>query len=150
MTVSKELQDKLIHLAKEAQKKSYSPYSKFQVGAAVLTEDGDIFTGCNVENISYGLTCCGERTAIFKMASEKGPHVKIKGIAVTSNPEMSCAPCGACRQVIKEFSTGDTLVIYKGQHEYISMSIDQLLPGSFTEFAQSNQDGSSTLIQSGM
>src|SRR5437667_3110935 len=101
--ISKDLQEKLISFAKEAQEKSYTPYSKFPIGAALLTEDGDIYTGCNIENISYGLTNCGERTAIFKMISEKGPQGKIKAIAVTSKANIPCTPCGSCRQVIQEF-----------------------------------------------
>jgi|ERR1700722_17645319 len=148
--ISKDLQEKLIKLAKEAQEKSYAPYSKFSVGAALLTEDGDIFTGCNIENISYGLSNCGERTAIFKMISEKGLKGKIKAIAVTTKADIPCAPCGACRQVIQEFSTPDTTVIYKGQDGYVFATMDQILPGAFTEFVAVDQDGSSTRIQKGM
>lgn len=127
------LQKKLIDLAKEAQKNAYMPYSKFAVGAAILTEGGDFFTGCNVENISYGLTLCGERTAIFKMISEKGPGTLIKAIAVTTKADIPCSPCGACRQVILEFSTPETLVIYKGQEGYITTSVAHLLPDAFKE-----------------
>lgn len=127
------LQEKLIALAKEGQKNAYTPYSKFAVGVAILTEDGDLFTGCNVENISYGLTICGERTAIFKMISEKGPRALIKVIAITTKADIPCAPCGACRQVILEFSTPETLVIYKGPEGYITTPISHLLPDAFKE-----------------
>jgi len=147
---SKNMEQKLIDLAKEAQEKAYVPYSKFAVGAAVLTEAGDIFTGCNVENISYGLTNCGERTAIFKMIAEKGPKAKIKAIAVTTKADIPCTPCGACRQVIQEFSIPETLIIYKGSEGYLTVSIDQLLPGAFTEFVALDHTGSSTRIQKGM
>ena len=147
--ISQELQKKLIGLAKEAQEKAYTPYSKFSVGAALITEEGDIFTGCNIENISYGLTNCGERTAIFKMISEKGQKAKIKALAVTTKADIPCTPCGACRQVIQEFSTPNTVVIYKGEKEYVVRSMDQLLPGAFTEFVALDQDGSSRCIQKG-
>ncbi len=131
--ITPERQKKLIALAKEAQKNAYMPYSKFAVGAAILTENGDFFTGCNVENISYGLTICGERTAIFKMISEKGPRALIKAIAITTKADIPCAPCGACRQVISEFSTPETLVIYKGTEGYITTLLTHLLPDAFKE-----------------
>ena len=147
--ISKELQEKLLGLAKEAQERSYTPYSKFPIGAALITEDDEIYTGCNIENISYGLTNCGERTAIFKMVSEKGPTGKIKAIAVTSKADIPCAPCGACRQVIQEFSTPDTVVIYKGPNGYVAIPISEHLPGAFTEFVAIDHDGSSKRIQTG-
>jgi cytidine deaminase len=132
--ISQDLQDKLISLAKLAQEKAYVPYSNFPVGAAVLSDDGDIFTGCNIENVSYGLVNCGERTAVFKMMSEKGPKAKIKALAVSTQTDMPCTPCGACRQVIQEFSTPETVIIYKGPHGYTTVSMAELLPGAFTEF----------------
>lgn len=132
--ISQDVQDKLIALARAAQENAYVPYSRFPVGAAILSEDGDIFTGCNIENISYGLANCGERTAIFKMMSEKGPTAKIKAIAVSTKTDMPCTPCGACRQVIQEFSTAETIIIYKGPKGYTSVSMAELLPGAFTEF----------------
>ncbi|HUX79099.1 MAG TPA: cytidine deaminase [Alphaproteobacteria bacterium] len=148
--IAKELQDKLLKLAKEAQENAYTPYSKFPIGTALLTEDGDIYTGCNIENISYPLTNCSERTAIFKMVSEKGPKGKIKAIVVTTKADIPCSPCGACRQVIQEFSTPDTVVIYKGPSGFVNVTIGELLPGAFTEFVAVDQDGSSRRIQTGM
>lgn len=148
--ISKEIQEKLISLAKEAQDKAYVPYSKFAVGSALITEDGTYFTGCNVENISYGLTNCGERTAIFKMIAEKGPQTKIKAIVATTRADIPCSPCGACRQVIQEFSTPETLVIYKGPEGYITVNMNQLLPHAFTEFVALDQDGVSRFIQRGL
>ena len=148
--ISKDLEQKLIALAKEAQEKAYIPYSKFAVGAAILTDADDFFTGCNVENISYGLTNCGERTAIFKMIADKGPTTKIKAIAVTTKADIPCTPCGACRQVIQEFSTPETLIIYKGSEGYKTISMDQLLPGAFTEFVALDHTGSSTRIHKGV
>ncbi len=148
--IAKDLQDKLIKLAKEAQEKAYTPYSKFPIGTALMTEDGDIYTGCNIENISYPLTNCSERTAIFKMISEKGPKGKIKAIAVTTKADIPCSPCGACRQVIQEFSTPDTVVIYKGPDGFMTVPMSVLLPSAFTEFVAIDQDGSSRRIQTGM
>lgn len=144
--ISKDLKEKLILLAKEAQEKAYVPYSKFAVGAALMTEEGDIFTGCNVENISYGLSICGERTAIFKMISEKGPKARIKAIVNTTKADITCSPCGACRQVILEFSGPDTVVIYKNEEDYVTVPVSHILPGAFTEFVALDEDGSSKTI----
>src|SRR5271170_8009952 len=125
--ISQDLKEQLIFLAKEAQEKAYVPYSKFAVGAALLTDDGDIFTGCNVENISYGLSICGERTAILKMISEKGPQTKIKAIVNTTKADITCSPCGACRQSILEFSSPDAVVIYKASEDYVIVPVSQIL-----------------------
>ncbi|MEB3701571.1 Cytidine deaminase [Candidatus Bealeia paramacronuclearis] len=138
--------EQLISLARETQKNAYIPYSKFAVGAALITEDGDIFTGCNVENISYGLCNCGERTAIFSMVAKKGPTARIKHIAVTTAAEIACSPCGACRQVIQEFGPNCT-VTYKSEEGFIDVKISQLLPGGFSDFVDSS--GKVKSIQSG-
>lgn len=148
--ISTDLKDKLVRLAKEAQEKAYVPYSKFPVGAALMTEDGDIFTGCNVENISYGLSICAERTAIVKMISEKGPQTRIKAIANTTKADISCSPCGACRQVIQEFSRADGVVIYKDGEDYVTVPASHILPGAFTEFVAIDEDGSSRRVQKGV
>jgi len=79
---------------------AYAPYSQFRVGAALLTSDGKIVTGCNVENASYGMTNCAERTAIFSAIAHSGPKLNIRAIAVVNDQGMPCSPCGACRQVI--------------------------------------------------
>jgi cytidine deaminase len=148
--ISKDLKEKLILLAKKAQENAYVPYSKFAVGAALITEDGDIFTGCNVENISYGLSICGERTAITKMISEKGPQTKIKAIVNTTKADITCSPCGACRQVIQEFSTPDAVIIYKAEEDYVTVPVAHILPGAFTEFVAVEADGSSKPMRKGM
>ncbi|MFA6434588.1 MAG: cytidine deaminase [Elusimicrobiales bacterium] len=96
----------LIKAAKTAQKNSYSPYSRYPVGAAVLAESGRIYTGCNVENASFGLACCAERVAIFNAVSHG--EKKLRAICVTAK---SAKPCGACRQVIMEFALKDAEVI---------------------------------------
>ncbi|MGD1921357.1 MAG: cytidine deaminase [Pleurocapsa sp.] len=94
----------LIATATKALDNSYAPYSKFKVGAAVLTSQDNIFAGCNVENASYGLSMCAERNAIANAIIGEGKDtIKIKAIAITNNQQVSCSPCGACRQVIWEF-----------------------------------------------
>mgnify|MGYP001114622901 CR=1 FL=1 len=97
--------EQLMNRAKEASKTSYSPFSRFAVGAAVLTASGKIYEGCNVENSSFGLTICAERCAIFKAISE-GERV-IRAVAIYSPNADSCYPCGACRQVMYEFQGDD-------------------------------------------
>lgn len=97
---------KLITAAKRAQRRAYAPYSKFRVGAALLTTTGEVFTGCNVENASYGLTICAERVAVTQAVRDG--HRKFKAIAVVA-PNAALSPCGACRQVLAEF--GDMVVI---------------------------------------
>lgn len=148
--ISNDLQDTLIAHAKEAQEKSYSPYSNFSVGAALITEEDEIFTGSNIENISYGLSMCGERTAIFKMISEKGSKAKIKALAVATKANIPRSPCGACRQVIQEFSTSDMVVIYKAQAGYVKTLMTHLLSDAFTEFATYDQADSERRIQKGI
>lgn len=118
----------LIKMAFEAQKVAYVPYSNFHVGAALVTEDNSIYTGCNIEIASYSPTICAERTAIFKAISEG--HRKIKKIAIVgdANPTF---PCGVCRQVIREFGSNATVIIANSPEEYQEYTIDELLPNSF-------------------
>ena len=120
---------KLIERAIAAREKTYSPYSRFGVGAALVCEDGSIYEGCNIENASYGLTNCAERTAIFKAVSEG--HTKFKALAVVADTEGPCAPCGACRQVMGEFNIPIIVMgNLKGDIEVVSM--EALLPFSFS------------------
>lgn len=123
-----ELMDKAI----EVSKYSYSPYSKFAVGACLETEDGSIYTGCNFENSSYGLSICAERNAIGSAIAE-GKR-KIKAIAIYSPNQDNCAPCGACRQVLHEFCEDDSEldVILKNKDELKIYTLEQLLPESFS------------------
>lgn len=125
--------EKLIESAIEAREKAYSPYSNFKVGAAVLTEDDKIFTGCNVENASFGATNCAERTAIFKAVSE-GYQV-IKAIALIGDPNNYTYPCGICRQVITEFAESEDMdiILVKNKNDYIIKTLKEILPGSFTK-----------------
>ncbi len=123
----------LLEKAQQAYQKAYAPYSQFQVGAALLTEQGNIFTGCNVENVSYGLSTCAERNAIAAaVASEGGTEMKIQAIAIANNQQIPCSPCGACRQVIAEFALKNTIVIFFGQKGIEMSSISELLPAGFS------------------
>jgi cytidine deaminase len=116
----------LIHDAKNALIYSYSKYSQFKVGAALLTKDGKVFTGCNIENISYGLSICAERVAVFKAVSEGFTEFESIGIASSSNAIVF--PCGACRQVLAEFNP--TLKIYL-ERDNETYSLEDLIPHVF-------------------
>ncbi len=118
----------LIKKALEAQKKAYVPYSNFHVGAALLTEDGEVFTGCNIEIASYSPTLCAERTAIFKAVSEG--HKKIKAIAVVGDADFTY-PCGVCRQVIREFGKDAIIIVANSEDDYREYKLEELLPHSF-------------------
>lgn len=131
ISVSLPERDKLLQAAREALQHSYARYSNFRVGAAVLTDKGEVFTGCNVENASYGLTNCAERSAIFTAVQQtKAPRLSIRAVAVVTADDVPCSPCGACRQVIFEFGE-NAVVIFKGKQGYQEMSIADLLPESF-------------------
>jgi cytidine deaminase len=135
MDISPATRDQLIAAAHEAAKHAHAPYSNFYVGAALLTADGKIFSGCNVENASYGLTICAERNAIFAAvaASNVVPQGKIaiKAIAAVNAQNVPCSPCGACRQVIAEFGK-DIIVYYRGEDGIKESTIAELLPDSFS------------------
>lgn len=119
----------LMALAVKARAKSHSPYSRFAVGAALLTASGEVFLGCNVENASYGLTCCAERTAVFKAVSEG--ERRFIAIAVTAREGQGAPPCGACRQVMAEFAP-DLLVYWRDRSGRIRhKSLSALLPDQF-------------------
>ncbi len=125
--------NKLVNGALEAREEAYAPYSKFKVGAAILVEDNNIYKGCNIENASFGATNCAERTAIFKAVSEG--YKVIKAVAVTGDPNGYTFPCGICRQVIAEFAENGNIpiIIVKNKEDYITKTLDEILPGSFTK-----------------
>ena len=118
----------LLNNAIEASENSYSPYSGFRVGAALLTGDGRIFKGCNIENASYSLTNCAERTAFFKAISEGERSFRAIAIVGDKNP---CYPCGACRQVMAEFCDKDFEIILSGDDGVKVFKLSELLPYSF-------------------
>lgn len=111
-------------------KNAYAPYSRFRVGAALLTAKDELFSGCNVENASYGVTNCAERTAIFAAIAQSGPKLNIRAIAVVNDQNVPCSPCGACRQVIYEFGPNAT-IFFKSTHGWKQALITELLPEGF-------------------
>ncbi|NBJ99204.1 cytidine deaminase [bacterium 1xD8-48] len=125
----------LIRSAMEARKKAYAPYSGYMVGAAVLTNELRIYTGCNIENAAYTPTVCAERTAIFKAVSEGWR--RFKAIAVVGSPKGDVTqyafPCGVCRQVMREFADADNFVIIvaKSEQDYQAFTLSELLPEGF-------------------
>jgi cytidine deaminase len=125
-----ELRKRLLAAARAAMKNAYAPYSHFKVGAALLTAGGDVFVGCNVENASYGLTNCAERTAIFSAVAQVGPKLEIQAIAIVNDHKVPCSPCGACRQVIYEFGP-EAIVFFLGAKGWTRFLIDDLLPEGF-------------------
>jgi cytidine deaminase len=131
--LSETIVTELVAAAREAQAAAYAPYSNFTVGAAVLLSDGTVYKGCNIENASFGLTVCAERVAIFHAVA--AGRMDIAAIAVSTSAAKLCKPCGACRQVIAEFSRADNpIVIISTTQSGLSVTetITDLLPGSFT------------------
>ncbi|XP_066126330.1 cytidine deaminase isoform X1 [Saccopteryx bilineata] len=121
---------RLLLLSQEAKKSAYCPYSHFPVGAALLTRDGKIFSGCNVENAAYPLGICAERTAIQKAISEG--YKDFRAIAIASDLQDDfISPCGACRQVMREFGTNWAVYMTKPDGTYVVMTVQELLPASF-------------------
>lgn len=129
-SVSQEQRERLIEAARRAAQNAYAPYSKFYVGAAILTGKGEVFAGCNVENASYGMTNCAERTAIFSAIANSGPKLEIRAVAVINAKDVPCAPCGACRQVIYEFGP-DAVVFFPAAEGWKEAHITELLPEGF-------------------
>lgn len=126
----------LMKMALEARQNAYAPYSLFAVGAALLTESGKVYTGCNIENASYGLTCCAERNAIF--AAVGAGERRFKMLAVAADSPEPVAPCGACRQVIAEF--GIPLVVMGNLKEKTkTMTAEELLPYGFGQESMNNK-----------
>ena len=122
--------EELIKRAEAAKEKAYAPYSNFKVGAAVLTEDGGCYTGCNVENASFGLTCCAERVAVY--AAVAGGQRRLQAIAISSDAAEFITPCGACRQVLVEFNPGLKVIMANNKGEYRESTAAELLPAAFS------------------
>ena len=129
------MKEKLIQLALEARKMAYVPYSPYPVGAALLTEDGEIYCGCNIESASYGATNCAERTAFFKAISEGKRNfsaIAIAGGMEGEEPKEYAYPCGICRQVIKEFVKDDfRIIVARSLTDYKEYTLSELLPFGF-------------------
>ena len=121
---------KLMRSAKSVMKNAHAPYSHFRVGAAILLTNGKVFPGCNVENASYGMTNCAERTAIFSAVAQLGPGIEIRAVAVANAQGVPCSPCGACRQVIYEFGP-DATIYFQGARRPEAGHITELLPEGF-------------------
>lgn len=120
---------KLVTAARKAAAASYSPYSRFRVGAAILTGSGKVFTGANIENASYGLCNCAERTAIFTAAAQG--ERRVRAVAVYTPTKTATMPCGACRQVINEFGPDALIISTCDGKERVETTLDQLLPRAF-------------------
>ena len=129
-TVSSKMRKKLEQAAIRVMKNAHAPYSNFHVGSAILLTNGKIFSGCNVENASYGMTNCAERTAIFSAVAALGPKIEIQAVAVANDHGVACSPCGACRQVIYEFGP-DATIFFQGAAGPKQAHITQLLPEGF-------------------
>ena len=126
------IDSELVKKAKEAMNKSYSPYSSFRVGAALITGSGNVYTGANIENISFGATNCAERTAVFKAVSEG--ERKIKLIAIASDSDDYIYPCGICRQVLAEFSEKSLRILCSNKKgDFREHTLEELLPNAFKE-----------------
>jgi cytidine deaminase len=123
---------RLRELATVAAAHSYSPYSRFRVGAALLLDDGTIVTGCNVENCSYRLTSCAEQGAIARAVAEHGPGIRLRAVAVANLNDAASMPCGACRQTLTEFGDDVTLILYPGENGSLEeTTLGDLLPHAF-------------------
>jgi len=120
----------LVEKAFEMLDKAYVPYSGFPVGAALLLEDGTVYTGCNIENAAYGSTICAERTALVKAVSE-GHRDDWVRLAVVGNSADYCWPCGSCRQMLYEFCPELEVLVANGNHEYVKLKLSELLPHGF-------------------
>lgn len=123
------LLSELISQAKKVSQNAYSPYSNFKVGAAFQDDSGNIYSGCNVENLAFPSSLCAERSAIVSAVSQTGPHLKIKILVVYTATDQVTTPCGACRQVMQEFSTEDTRVICVcDTGDELDLALTDLLP----------------------
>lgn len=121
----------LLNLAREAAEHAYAPYSGFRVGAALRLTNGSVVTGTNVENVSYGLTICAERSALVRAVSQFGPQIRIEAVAVANLNAAPSPPCGACRQVLSEFTLPDAPVIFPAEEGPRTMPFKELLPLAF-------------------
>ncbi|MBQ0138884.1 MAG: cytidine deaminase [Kurthia sp.] len=126
--------EQLMEVAREAKKNAYKPYSNFAVGAALLLQDGTVFKGVNVENVSFGATNCAERTAIFTAIADGYKKDDFRAIAIAGDTEDFLSPCSICRQVLVEFCSPEMPVyLTNGKNEILTVTLEQLVPYAFTK-----------------
>ncbi len=123
--------DSLLDAARRVAEHSYSPYSNFRVGAALLLDNGAVVTGANVENVSYGLTICAERSALVRAVAEYGPAIRVRAVAVANLNGAASPPCGACRQMLAEFAEPDAPIVFPSEGGMRTMTILEMLPCAF-------------------
>ena len=121
----------LLDMARQAALHAYAPYSGFRVGAALRLTNGEIVTGANVENVSFGLTICAERSALVRAVTQFGPEIRVEAVAIANLNQMASPPCGACRQVLSEFIQPDAPVIFPSTGGDRTMTFNELLPLAF-------------------
>jgi len=121
----------LLAAARKAAQNAYAPYSKFRVGSALLLTNGQVVTGANVENASYGLTICAERSALVSAVSQFGPGIRVAAVAVANLNDAASPPCGACRQVLAEFVLPDAPVMFPAADGMRTMTFSELMPVAF-------------------
>ena len=121
----------LLAAARKAAQNAYAPYSKFRVGSALLLTNGQVVTGANVENASYGLTICAERSALVSAVSQFGPGIRVAAVAVANLNDAASPPCGACRQVLAEFVLPDAPIVFPSAHGERTMAFSELMPMAF-------------------
>jgi cytidine deaminase len=131
ITLSPGQQAELLSAARDAAQHAYAPYSGFRVGAALLLEGGEIVTAANVENASYGLTICAERSAVVRAVAQHGPKLRIRAVAVTNLNNAASSPCGACRQVLSEFMPANGLILFPFDGSPHTHTLAELFPFSF-------------------
>ena len=129
MTIHSQNTGRLEELAKAASRRAYAPYSKFSVGAAVLTNSGNVYTGCNVENASFGLTNCAERTAIFSAVASG--DTELKAVVIYTPTPTPSSPCGSCRQVLNEFGPECVVISICDSDQRLTTTVKELLPKAF-------------------
>lgn len=138
MSIDNKIEEQMINVAKKAVSRAYAPYSKFRVGAAIYTKDGSLIGGCNVENASYGLTNCAERTAVFSTIAHCH-NPEIVAVLVYTPTEVAMSPCGPCRQVLNEFCPKAEVICVCDSDDRIDTTVDQLLPEAFGPHSLENQ-----------
>jgi cytidine deaminase len=131
ITLSAGRQAELLSAARDAAQHAYAPYSGFRVGAALLLESGEIITAANVENASYGLSICAERSAVVRAVAQHGPKMRIQAVAVTNLNNAPSSPCGACRQVLSEFMPSNGLILFPFDGSPQTHTLAELFPFSF-------------------